>query len=309
MSLASSLSSVEPDTTVAAAAAQRGTSAQRVRSVVLLHGSGGASEFATAVGRSLLDLPIGEAMTVLGLWKRQLESLAAGDVEQGPEARLVLDRSSALPDGCGRWPLRVQRDPLELRGTGGVLHDVTSDCPDDSLVLVAAAAQVLLSPLGRLIEQLSAPRADVAMFVHDDGSPGGLMLVRRGCLDLIPRIGFFDLKEQALPRIAAAGSVAVVRASSPVTASIRTADRYLHALRVLHGESASFAGAGAFAEQWRAAFQIVETGASVGTKTSLHDSVVLDGATVGRGATLIRCVVGPTGVVSEGATVVDEVVG
>src|SRR5690606_20299334 len=98
------------------------------------------------------------------------------------------------------------RDPVEYRGIGGVLRDLAGDYHRDDYILVANAAQLLLSPLSELATLLAESDADgpadVSLISHRDGTPSGLMLIRCGSLWCIPQVGYVDMKEQALPMIA-----------------------------------------------------------------------------------------------------------
>ncbi len=286
-----------------------------IRAAVFLNGA--QSEFGDGLGRSSLDLPIDSTITAIGLWRRHLLESQLLEVPHGVDFRFICSQSIRMPNGIEPddpvW--RCERDPVELRGTGGVLRDVTSSYPSDAFVLVIAAAQILMEPLEQLVAQLAAPAADISLLTHEDGSPCCMMLVRCGCLRDLPEVGFVDFKEQALPLIANHHSVFAVRSRTTVAASIRTAEQYIKALRRWHQ---SHSGDGPqqlstcrnvpFAEDWAPAFQIAERAAVVEGGAKIHDSVVLAGAHVGRNATLVRTVVGPGAVVGRDALLIDQLV-
>jgi hypothetical protein len=291
-----------------------GRAATGLTSVILLGGSVRSSRFHTAIARWALDLPCAPGQSLLEAWSSGVSALSSAWGRPIP-LRVLADHGpeSAAPStipkiGTNGHPvLTIDKDPIELRGTGGVLRDISGHYPPDSFILVANAAQVLLRPLPELANSLDALHADVAVLAHADGTPTTLMLVRCGALAALPAIGFLDMKEQALPQLAARCPVQVVSSPVQVALGVRTAKSYLRALRAYHlnrsGTAAAHPG-----ETWRSAFQIVEDGATVDRGARLHDSVVLTGARVEKDAIVVRSVVCPGGVVRRGETVVDQLV-
>jgi len=286
-----------------------GLGTRRLAGVVLLGGSVRPTRFHTAVGRSLLDLPYQTGKTLLDEWCDQTAGLAARRGEGGGMPLRVLSDKTGIdgePGATGparQVHVRFDHDPSEWRGTGGVLRDISTAYAPDDLLVVANAAQFLLRPLAELVAELDALRADLAVLAHRDGTPSTLMLVRCGCLKSLPELGFLDMKEQAIPLLAAAHDVRVVCAQRLVTLGLRTAQTYLAGLRALH--AAAHGGQG---EEWRSAFAIIEEGAAVDPRARLHDSVVLRGGRVGAGAVLVRSVVCGGGIVPRNAVIVDKLV-
>lgn len=288
-----------------------------VGAAVLLAGGSGAASLARAAERSLLELPVEPGLTLMATWRAELQAAFSRRTREFPvEVRILGGPLVSFDELCAADRLSIEHDhdPGELRGTGGLLHDVAAEYPDDAYLMVAGASTVLLEPLGELVEELRGTGADVALFMHGDGSSPNLMLVRARCLRSIPPVGFVDFKEQALPRIAEANSVVVVRRERPVAVVARTPGEYIRALRLYHewrngvGVAAGERAAGAFAETWQPVFSIVEPDADVDADANIADSVVLNGARVGRGADVVRSVVCPGAEVPAFATVVDQVV-
>src|SRR5437868_4719264 len=67
-----------------------------------------------------------------------------------------------------------------------------------------------------------------------DGTPSGIMLVQAQALKAIPETGFSDMKEQALPAIAANYRVTVASFESPSGLPVRSLGEYVAALRQYH---------------------------------------------------------------------------
>ena len=294
---------------------QQGRSSERfarIRGLVLLGGSIRASQLQNSIGRSLFDLPISDSCSILHRWCDEGVTLLRGLTIPRLQIRLIIDQASAAPNltmGDPSVSLAVERDPLEYRGSGGVLRDVTAGYDDGDYLLVANAAQIVVDNLLSVTTALVERGADIALVSHTDGSPGGLMLARCGALRDIPATGFVDMKEQALPALATKHYVSVVHWPKPTGISIRTFSQYVNALRYVHRRAAiDPAATDAFHEDWKQTFAIVEPDAKVAANAVIHDSVVLNGARVEEGAVVVGSVICPGAVVARGRMVVDEIV-
>ncbi|MGD0766866.1 MAG: WecB/TagA/CpsF family glycosyltransferase [Tepidisphaeraceae bacterium] len=268
----------------------------RLRGLVLLGGGVRPTPLAMSLSRNVLDLPVGKGKTVLTRWLDEAAIVAQMlGMEQLP-VRLLLDREATEPVSAGTivWDqYRLERDTAEYRGTGGLLANIAVEYDDDDTILVGNAAQILLDPLSALLMSLKKTRGVVSLIGHRDGEPSGLMLITCRALRLIPRVGFVDMKEQALPIIASSYDVRVVQCRRPTGLSIRTLSDYIAALRALHQPIRATA-TDPWAEDWKSTFAIVEPGAAVSPSARIHDSVVLAGASVEAGAVVVRSVIAGT---------------
>jgi hypothetical protein len=284
---------------------------EQFQAIVLLGGNVRTSRFGEAIGRSILDLPVEKDQTLLAFWQGQAQQLVRQLGLERLSMRLMLDReamepAAALPiDGV---VLSVERDPYAYRGTGGVLRDLAGAYGDDDYLLVANAGQLLNETLTGITHELIDCGGDVAVVAHADGTPSGLMLVRCGALRDIPAAGFSDMKEQALPLIAKSHRVEVVQKRTASGLAIRNVQDYISALRRHHRRLAGdVEETGAFAEEWRPVFQIIEEGASA-DGARIHDSVVLRGARVEAGAVVVRSVICSGTFVPSGRMLAEDVV-
>ncbi len=297
---------------VAEAESPTGSPLERLRAVILLAGSVRASAWRRAVGRFLLELPIDRQHTVMDCWHGQFSDLAQRlGVERLP-VRVIVDRSTPMP-ASNRWngtcEVRFEQDPFEYRGTGGLLSDLARQYEDDDVLLVVHAAQVLFDPLSGVVEALGEAAADVTLASERDGSPSGLMLVRCGSFRAVPKVGFVDLNEQALPAIAQGHEVRVATLPRPAGMPIRTLAGYVEAVRAYHRRTNGASHlADPYAEDWQASFRLIEEGANVDETATVHDSVVLAGARVEPGALLVRAVVCPGATVHRGRSAIDRLV-
>jgi hypothetical protein len=289
-----------------------GPACAQLRALVLLGGAVRESVLSRAIGRSMLDLPVGAGRSLMTLWQEQAATLVGRGAGSVMQIRLFLNKTST-PPVCSDSPVLpravVEFDRAEFRGTGGVLRDLSEEYGPDDFVLVGNAYQVILQPLAELVSELSAAMGDIALLADTDGTPSGLQLIRCGALRELSARGFVDFKEQALPLLARSFSVRVVR--RPVVAvSIRTLETYITALRLLRNRGASEpVERDPFGEECFSSFAVVEEGADIAATARVHDSVVLRGGRVREGAVVARSVVCGGAIVETGEVVVDRVVG
>ncbi len=281
-----------------------------VRAVVLLAGSVRATNLRKATDRFIMDLPIDAQKTVLDCWHDQLDDLAFELSIDHLPARVMIDRSSNAPKATsheGPSHVQIEQDPGAFRGTGGLVSDVAKEYGDDDYLILANAAQVLLTPLPRLVEAMAQMQADVSLLCDKNHRPNGLTLIRCGALRGIPNVGFVDLNEQALPAIAQNHCVKVCRYEQPASMAIRSRRSYLDAVRAHHKRTNNPCQLTDTTpdEDWSPTFGIVEPGATVDPSAVVHDSVVLAGGRVEANAVLVRSIVGPQGRVSQGESAVE----
>ncbi|MFW6061967.1 MAG: hypothetical protein ACOC93_04080 [Planctomycetota bacterium] len=285
--------------------------AAKLRACVLLSGVVRTTKLTSRLSRSLLDLPLDDNLSLLDLWRGEGAALAGEfDLGRMPLRVMVTAKSPRpmLTPAENGIRVQVETDPVEYRGTAGLLRDLAEDYEDDEFMLVVNGGQLLLRPLPELTGDLLRSEGDVRLVSHSDGTPTGILLVRCGALRAVPSVGFVDLKEQALPRIAENYRVTVMDVEGATGLPIRTRADYLGALFYHHCRPEDEAGE-AFAERWQRTFCVVEEGAHVDDTARIHNSVVLRGGWIEPGATVVNSVVCQGGRVARGQTVIDRVVG
>jgi exopolysaccharide biosynthesis WecB/TagA/CpsF family protein len=287
---------------------------ERLKAVVLLGGSVRPSKLTAAIRRSVLDLPLEDGQSILAHWREQTRELrqAIGGAVDHLHVRVMVDRLAPhpkCPPPCDDVTVLVERDLSPYRGTGGVLRDLAIEYGDDDLLLVANAAQALVSPLPELAVTLAELESDVGLLCHADGTPCGLMLVRCGALRRIAAGGYVDMKEQALPQIAKEYKVTHLYQTRASGLPVRNLDEYIGALQRRHRLSLGTPlPQSPFAEDRRPTFAIIEQGARIGKGARVLDSVVLKGAVVEEGALVVRSIICPGGTLAGGETAIDSLV-
>lgn len=280
-----------------------------LRATVLLGGSVRAAAFSSAIGRLVCQLPIDAKSTILDSWSAASAGLALL-AEQAVPLRVMIDKAAPqpLPITSGK-AIEIERDPFDFRGTGGVLRDLASQYAPDDFLLVANAAQIISEPLNDIVSGLAAIGGDVSIVSHLDGTPSGIMLVRCGALSSIPKEGFVDMKEQALPAIAKDHRVTVLHRQHPTALPVRTLSDYIQALRHHHQRQAGvIAPTSPFGESCESTFSIVEDGAIVDPSAKLHDSVVLREGRVEAKSVAVQSVICPGGILKRNEVKIDSLV-
>jgi len=285
----------------------------RLKALVLLSGLVRSTDLSAAIGRSVLDLPIEPDRSILDCWCQQVLAMVELLKIDHLPVRVMIDSQSDKPTGHltdNRVAVQIEEDASAFRGTAGVLRDIAGHYGSDDLLLVANGAQIMLEPLADLMTAMAEARGDISIVSHADGTPSGMMLVRCGALEQVPEVGFVDMKEQALPKIANRHRVAVVKRDRVVGMPIRSQPDYILALRSHHGrdQNVEATETDCFAEAWQPTFRLIETDAQVDDSARVHDSVVLSGATVERGAVLVQSVICPGAIVRRNQTVTDQLV-
>ncbi|MEM9372306.1 MAG: hypothetical protein AAGA55_01565 [Planctomycetota bacterium] len=265
-----------------------------------------------SIGRSLLDLPLGDGGTIAGRHLATAERFAAWAGLDALDVRLIVDSGSQVPAGhepVGVVRTSVERDASPIRGVAGVLSDATRTYGPDDLVVVLNGAQVFRDPMDELIGRMLRTNADVSMVSAMDGTPVGLWLMRCEPLQSVRDVGYIDLKEQALPEWRERWAIHVLERQRAPALRTRSVNEYLNAVRqaVTCPMSGDSVDEDPYREEWACSFAIAEPGSAVADDAVIHDSVVLAGGTVEPGAVVVRSVICPGGRVSAGARVAGRV--
>lgn len=284
---------------------------EHLRSVILLGGSLRKTRLVQGTGRAVVDLPLSSQSTFLGQWVEQVGMLAEHLGRDTLQVRMLLGENVPRPESLPTHPrveLVVEGDSGEYRGTAGLLRDKTEQYSPSDVVLVANAGQLLLYSLSELGQMLAEAGGDATILAHQDGQPAGMMLFRVSALRDVPRVGYQDFKEQALPKIAEQHEVMVVNHDRHTAVPVRTRSDYIRAVRIHHRRMRGLNRPGPFEEDWRSTFAIVEAGTNLAGSVRVHDSVVLRGATIEGGAVLVRSVACPNSRITRDTRATDALV-
>jgi hypothetical protein len=276
-----------------------------IDAIVLLAGEVRLSKLSRTAKRSRLDLPIRAAHTVADRWIANLAPLRQRSANT-PIPLIVATNSVPPPPRINQSQTGVTllHDRNEPRGSGGSLRDLAQDFPPDARLLVASAFMSGAPDWNSILPALARSAADVAIHTDLRSVPSGIYLIRCRALAEIPTVGFIDLKEQAMPQIAARHDVRVIATDSPPAPQILSLDGYINAARLAISQHDLQPSDPPIPPP----FAIVEDGAIVDPSARLHDAVVLAGARVGANAIVARSLIGPDGIVPPRGRAIDRLV-
>ena len=268
-----------------------------VSKAVLLAGGLKAPPLAAAAGCSVLDLWLTPSRTVMDLWVDRFRSL--GDVD----IKVVCSRGMPRPSCGDDDQVELIEDAAEFRGPAGALRDACTDLAPDETILVGEATRFVDADLTGLIATHTGHGAAVTVACNRDRSPAGIYLLERHALDLVPPLGFMDLKEQWLGKVVASGLKTVVHQFEAGSShTLRTREQFLAAARLANETKSSLDAVNG------ATNRIVSDRAEVHESARLWGSVVMGRAIVEPGAVIVRSLIGPGARVPRSAVIVDQVI-
>ena len=277
---------------------------ERITEVVLLAGTVRPMSLHQQLGRSGMDLPVDKSRSILNHWQDHITHLAQSLEREFLNTRVMIDWTATAPISAwekSKSSMSIERDPLELRGTGGVLHDLAKRHGDNDYLLVISANQLLFEPLDQLVKDMANMGGDVQLVSYEDGTPAGVTLCRCGTLRDIAPIGFVDLKEQALPVISRHHRTLVLYRKKADVQPLRNISDYIGGLRRMFGIDTTN-------NVTSPTFNLIEEGASVDPTASLREAVVLRGAKIEKGAVVARSLVTSNAHIKAGQIYVDQII-
>lgn len=296
------------------ALADRSKDGIRIDVAIILAGALRASPLASQTRLSVLDLPVCGDATVLENWLNRLDELAAFAPGGILNVRVVYDEIGMRPSApCVPEGLDVSliAEPKPFRGPAGAALDVCPKIDAQGVVMILEGARFASGSLLPVLLEHCRSGAQVTVGRNSDKTPAGVYMVCREMMNLIPDMGFFDLKEQWLGRLVESESIVrVFDLEQSGTYLLRTREQFLRAMQVA-AQNRSAANVNGFIGGSAADMRprVVARGAQVADDAVILDSIVLNGAVIESGALVARSVVCPGAVVRAGTMVVDAVVG
>ncbi len=215
--------------------------------------------------------------------------------------------------------LRLVRESRRHRGTAGVVADQLLEESDRAggmvLVVEASASPVVdLGPMFALASRAEAGSQTCVLGQSELGRYCGVCLCDRESFSLVPDVGFFDLKEQFLPRLLSAGRVIKSVSVAPRAFRLRSRREWLAIVEAWARWSSGVCEAGMIDSESTSppdhredGVCVIEPGAVI-HEAVISSSIIMAGAVVESGAVVARSVIGPDAVIAAGSVVVDTVV-
>ncbi len=252
-------------------------------------------------------IPVAVGTDLLGAWCKLFRGVFA-DVRKP----IALFRNyEEVPDwaAVSNPVVQVQIDSSEHRGTAGVLSDfsgmVSEGLDEESWFVVVEANSCPRADLISVRDKIETLGSGLIIGVDDQDSPTGLFAISRSVLDLVPRIGYFDLKEQLVPR-AVEHKFPVVDVPQQRTFKIDSLVNWRKAIASLAQDIRDPAVQSGCEESELIGDCLIDVGAKIRGATIIN-SIIMRGAIVEPGAIVARSVVAAHAVIPSGMSVVDGV--
>ncbi len=270
---------------------------------IILAGGIRRPQLSAQLGMPVLCLPVSRADTVLSAWLRSLS--AAGDcqsvrivVSDENDARQIRQHLDELSvSQTERADVQVILEPAKWRGTGGTLQDVVADVDEGELLLMVEGSCLPPVSLDLLFEPL-ASKGICTVGIGDHSEPAGAYAFKREVLSLFPSVGYFDVKEQLLPKLYDHGRGARAVKVTDHVVRLRGRVGYLEAVSRVAGQG-QMVGDGCDRDWSRvsssamvSATSLIGADVVIEDGAVIHDSVVMTGSVVRSGAIVRRSVVG-----------------
>jgi hypothetical protein len=276
---------------------------------VVLCGGVRPSPLGGAAGCSLLDLPFDHSMTIGEAW-------FAAFVRQGipPDACVLATTPSESGGIAPAASFRITRDADPYRGPAGAVRDALGAIDGIRTIIIAEGSRVPMTSTAEAVVRAAAPRT-IAVGVCPDGTYAGVLATDIEAIEILPTIGFIDLKEQWLPSAMKSGFRVKLCAVPSPSFRIRTKDSYLDALDRLGRFPAEASGSGRVVAGGSESMfgtmygrGLASDKSTVSPTAVVAHAAVAASASIGHGAIVVRSVIGPGAVVRDNEVVLDRVV-
>jgi len=275
------------------------------------------SPLSRSLGLPVAALPINAERNLAECWVRRLAVAGfrgTAVLALAAESDRAYFEQIEVPAGVA---LEVRVDSSGHRGAGGTVGDTWRERFDgmDAAargggVLVAEVSNAPLFDFARLYAAIDR-RLGAVIGAADDATPAGVSWFSTDALSLVPAIGFFDLKEQLVPAVVAAGRRVEAVVGTHASCRIADLESYRRAIALVCADGSFVAAPDAVIEPGATVrgASIVCRGAVVEQGALVVDTAVLPGARVCADAVVARSIVPPGSHVPRGYLVVDEIFG
>lgn len=287
--------------------------------VIILAGGLRLSPLRSDLNVHELCLPIAQQYSLLGVWLDVINELqqcqkvviAVSRQSDAIEIQQVLDRLNGRKSDLPRTQVIVESG--RWRGTAGVLRDVAQEYAKSEILLAVEAACYPSENLASLVAACDSQTMGVVGITHN-ATPVGVYAFHRSVMKHVPKVGFFDVKEQLLPQMYAKKIGA--QALHITNNFIRILDRktYISAVSqyALQHDNMSDSCNG-YLHQSQNSYRLVDAcvidaTASIGDGSVIRKSIVLSGAKIGANAVINESIIGSGVVVPKGRVVSQAIV-
>lgn len=233
--------------------------------------------------------------------------------------------AAGIVDSDDDLPIEVMVDPSNWRGPAGLLRDIAEGeaFSNASFVIAAEAACLPPATLEPFVREFSASDDGLVLgATSSDGrycdhtnsaavEPAGVYALSQRAIEMIPPIGYYDLREQLLPEMYKRGMAARLAATFGESIRLHSREQYFAACkRMMQRANVAQSIASDARRSETASFSgpcLVRRGATIEAGAVVHESIILDGASIGRDAVVSRCIIGAGATVGRQEVVRNEI--
>jgi NDP-sugar pyrophosphorylase family protein len=270
---------------------------------IIFVGGPGQSVLRKAAGHPVCLLPVPGNSSLLHNWIDALKrnsgvgsiSVVTGRAEDVESLRNHVDSYQTT----GGLEISIHADKASHRGTAGALKDFIGDRPGFENVLFIEGNRVPAEyPENLFCDEFHSEDVAGVLGKSSQDETAGVILMKRGMLDQVPEMGFFDFKEQLIPRVLESGLRILVKEITRRSIRFSTPATYLKQLTEFTptescDEEGPYVSDSAKVHPSSVLGVNVIVGENVTIKSGclVQDSVILDGCEIGADSTLVRSII------------------
>ena len=273
-------------------------------SAVILVGGPGNSMLRTQVDEPVCVLPVPGHASLIRAWLNlisQLDAVSSTEIITGREQdRERINKETTAWQSEYGGTVNLSCDRAEHRGTAGTVADYLNELPSQNdLLVIEGTTTPPENPHELFDPKFDSDEVAGVLGKTTASEPAGMMLLKHRVMDLVPDIGFFDLKEQLLSRVLERGNTILVRAITDKTIRLSSPENYFKCNQVLGARLSEDRSEGPWIhpnatvhpEATLGVNVLVADGARIDPGAVLEDAIVLHGAHIGTESLVVRSIV------------------
>ena len=281
---------------------------------IIFVGGPGQSILRKAAGHPVCLLPVPGKGSLLQSWVDALRdnmgvrsiSVVTGRADDVEILRNHVDSYEKTRD----IEIAIYADKASHRGTAGALKDFIGERSGFEKTLFIEGNRVPPEyPKDLFCEEFMDVNVAAVLGKSSQNETAGMILMKREILDLVPELGFFDFKEQLIPRVLESGLRILVKEITRRSIRFSTPSTYLKQLTDFKLSKTGdvrgpFVSDSAKVDPSSVLGVNVIVGDNVTIKAGclVQDSVILDGCEIGADSTLVRSIITRDSKVEDGTS-------
>ena len=281
---------------------------------IIFVGGPGQSMLRKAAGHPVCLLPVPGKGSLLKSWISALTentgvrsiSVVTGRADDVEILRDHVDSCETTRD----LEISIHADKATHRGTAGALKDFIRDRTGFEKMLFIEGNRVPPEyPKNLFCDDFMSEDVVGVLGKSSQDETAGMILMKKEILELVPELGFFDFKEQLIPRVLESGLRILVKEITRRSIRFSTPSTYLEQLTDFKlSKSCDVSGPFVSDSAQIDPSSVLGVNVIVGENVTIEsgclvqDSVILDGSEIGRDSTLVRSIVTRNSRIEEGTS-------